>query len=184
MFQRQTLLAAHTFLSPKKDITKLNVNGFFNLWKTVYPFKTFSHTLRQRDNACRQFSSHLTVLASCKKKPRKIVLNKPAGDLSPQHLTLSLQCEQGLWEWNTQTDDTWVSLSSTTRVYWDRGRKRLFWWVCFEAIRYPILCAGAHITSSTALHHTFHAFPKSTLSSLRKERAWEIDGCLLMHVKE
>ncbi len=162
--------------------------GVFNLWKTVYPFKMFSHThthtLRQRDNACRQFSSHLTVLASCKKNPRKIVLNEPAGDLSPQHLTLRLQCEQGLWEWNAQTDDTWVSLSSTTRVYWDRGRKRLFWWVCFEAMRYPILCAGAHITSSTALHHTFHAFPKSTLSSLRKERDWEIDGCLLMHVKE
>lgn len=99
--------------------------AFFNLWKTVYPFKMFSHTHthRQRDNACRQFSSHLTVLASCQKKPRKIVLNEPAGDLSPQHLTLRLQCEQGLWEWNTQTDDTWVSLSSTTRVLRQREKK-------------------------------------------------------------
>lgn len=97
MFQRQILLTAHTFLSSKKDITKLNLNGFLNLWKTVYPFKMFSHT---------HFSSHLPVLTSCQKKPGKIVLNEPAGDLSPQHLTLSLQCEQGLWEWNAQTDDT------------------------------------------------------------------------------
>ncbi len=140
MFQRRTLLAAHTFFSSKKDITNLNVNGFFNPWKTVYPFKMFSlsHT-----------HTHTIFLSS----PRANFMSKETGEDCVKRsrrwpLTSTSDPEPAVWERVVR-----VKRRLMTPGYHKRGRKRLFCWVCFEAIRYPILCAGAHITSSTALHH-------------------------------
>ncbi len=117
--------------------------AFLTYEKQFTLFKMFSlshtHTI---------FLSSPRAKLHVKRNRGKIVLNDPAGDLWPQ----TSDPEPAVWERVVR-----VNATDDTRVSQER-EKTIVLLSLFEAIRYPILCAGAHITSSTALHpHSMHS---------------------------